>query len=127
MSHRKERAEITQALADTLKKLRQHAGMTQADLADHLDMSFQQVQKYESGFNRVAAGSLPSISRLFDVSIAQLFEGVPDLIDQSDWSEQERADFTNCERLAIKIKGLSASKRHLVNAIVNELAKTEER
>jgi len=37
---------------------RQKAGVTQNDLAEHLEVSFQQVQKYEGGTNRISAGKL---------------------------------------------------------------------
>lgn len=50
------------------------AGMSQNELGDHLGISFQQIQKYEKGKNRVGAGRLRQIADLFKVPINALFE-----------------------------------------------------
>jgi transcriptional regulator with XRE-family HTH domain len=47
--------------------------MSQTDLANKLGVSFQQVQKYEKGVNRVGAGRLPLIAEIFNVPISALF------------------------------------------------------
>jgi transcriptional regulator with XRE-family HTH domain len=44
-------------------------GMTQTDLGDALGLTFQQVQKYERGANRIGAGRLYDLARVLDVSI----------------------------------------------------------
>lgn len=49
--------------------------MSQTDLAGRLGVSFQQVQKYEKGTNRVGAGRLPRIAEIFGVPVGALFEG----------------------------------------------------
>jgi DNA-binding XRE family transcriptional regulator len=49
-------------------------GLTQQDLAKTLGVSFQQVQKYEIGLNRVSAARLFEICDVLDVSIASMFE-----------------------------------------------------
>ena len=45
-----------------IRRLREHAGITQEAMADEIGISYQQVQKYERGQNRI------SISRLFDIA-----------------------------------------------------------
>jgi transcriptional regulator with XRE-family HTH domain len=52
-------------------------GMTQTKLGDALGLTFQQVQKYESGTNRVSASRLYDLSRVLDVSIEHFFEDMP--------------------------------------------------
>ena len=52
-------------------------GMTQTDLADALGLTFQQVQKYESGKNRISASRLCDLCRVLDVSINYFFEDMP--------------------------------------------------
>ncbi len=52
-------------------------GMTQTMLADGLDLTFQQVQKYERGTNRISAGRLYDLSRVLDVPIEYFFEDMP--------------------------------------------------
>ncbi|MGF1456159.1 MAG: helix-turn-helix domain-containing protein [Alphaproteobacteria bacterium] len=53
--------------------------LSQERLADLLGLTFQQIQKYENGSNRVTAGRLCQIARVCGVPIARLFSGVPDL------------------------------------------------
>jgi len=52
------------------------AGMSQSTLARALGLSFQQVQKYESGANRISASKLYDAANLLGVSIATLYEGL---------------------------------------------------
>ncbi len=49
-------------------------GMTQTRLGEELGMSFQQVQKYERGANRISASRLYDLSWVLDVSIEHFFE-----------------------------------------------------
>jgi len=48
-------------------------GMSQTDLADRIGITFQQVQKYEKGVNRVGAGRLTRIAEVLGVPVAFLF------------------------------------------------------
>jgi transcriptional regulator with XRE-family HTH domain len=48
--------------------------MSQADLGEKLGVTFQQIQKYESGRNRVSAARLFEICEALDVSLASMFE-----------------------------------------------------
>jgi transcriptional regulator with XRE-family HTH domain len=50
------------------------AGMSQNELGDHLGISFQQIQKYEKGKNRVGAGRLRQMADVFKVPVNALFE-----------------------------------------------------
>src|SRR5476649_1240212 len=50
-------------------------GMSQEKLGDLLGLTFQQVQKYEKGVNRVGAGRLYEISRILSVPIEFFYEG----------------------------------------------------
>ena len=51
--------------------------MSQTDLGDALGLTFQQVQKYEKGTNRVGASRLQHISQILQVPVAFFFEGAP--------------------------------------------------
>lgn len=51
-------------------------GMTQEQLASALGISYQQVQKYETGANRVSAGRLFEIGQRLDIDIGYFFEGL---------------------------------------------------
>ena len=52
-------------------------GLSQEKLADHVGLTFQQVQKYERGANRMGASRLFQFARLLDVEIAYFFEDLP--------------------------------------------------
>ncbi len=52
---------------------RKSAGMTLQVLADKLGIAYQQLQKYETGVNRVGAGRLMEIAEILDIPISNLF------------------------------------------------------
>ena len=51
-------------------------GMTQQQLAEKVGIKFQQIQKYETGMNRVSASRLYEIARTLDVPVSHFFEGL---------------------------------------------------
>ena len=71
-----------------LKQIRSLRRMSQTDVARRLKLSFQQIQKYEIGSNRVAASRLFELSRILDVPTSYFFEGIEDVdtANQSDKS-----------------------------------------
>jgi transcriptional regulator with XRE-family HTH domain len=58
---------------------RMMAGMSQGKLGDALGLTFQQVQKYENGANRISASRLQHISHILNVPISLFFEGAPNV------------------------------------------------
>ncbi|MCL6653818.1 transcriptional regulator [Agrobacterium rubi] len=62
-------------------------GLSQEKLGDGLGITFQQVQKYEKGTNRVGASRLQHISELLDVHISYFFEGSPGSADDKPLAE----------------------------------------
>jgi transcriptional regulator with XRE-family HTH domain len=59
-----------------LRAARLEAGKSQTDVAEALGITFQQVQKYEKSTNRISAGKLHELSRLFDVPVQFFFDGM---------------------------------------------------
>jgi transcriptional regulator with XRE-family HTH domain len=57
-----------------LRTLRMMMGFSQEKLGDHLGITFQQIQKYESGKNRISASRLLEATRLLKVPVAYFFE-----------------------------------------------------
>jgi transcriptional regulator with XRE-family HTH domain len=55
-------------------------GMSQEKLGDALGLTFQQVQKYERGVNRIGASRLFDLSRVLDVPIGFFFDDMPDAL-----------------------------------------------
>ncbi|WP_298858325.1 helix-turn-helix transcriptional regulator [uncultured Sulfitobacter sp.] len=61
-----------------LKEIRTIRRYSQTDVAQRLGLSFQQIQKYEIGSNRIAASRLFELTQIFDVSPSYFFEGLSD-------------------------------------------------
>jgi transcriptional regulator with XRE-family HTH domain len=57
-----------------IRVFRTHRGLSQSDLAEKIGVAFQQVQKYESGANRVGASRLSRIAAALGIAIGELFE-----------------------------------------------------
>ena len=58
-----------------IRARRMAKGMSQTELGDLLGVTFQQVQKYEKGVNRVGAGRLVRVAEALDVSVSFFFGG----------------------------------------------------
>lgn len=71
-------SEIDMALGRRLRALRQARGLSQTAVADHLGITFQQVQKYENGTNRISVATLIGACRLLTVSPAEFLDGLTD-------------------------------------------------
>lgn len=63
---------IDVAVGHRIRVRRKWLGISQSTLADHLGVSFQQVQKYERGANRVSASMLVKIAQKLDTSVGEL-------------------------------------------------------
>jgi transcriptional regulator with XRE-family HTH domain len=60
-----------------VRNRRLELGMSQGNLGSALGLTFQQVQKYEKGTNRLGASRLQHVSSILKVPIAYFFEGTP--------------------------------------------------
>jgi transcriptional regulator with XRE-family HTH domain len=65
-----------------LREVRIMRGLTQTQLGERLGISFQQVQKYEKGTNRIGSSRLWDMCGILDVPVSFFFEGLAD--DKSD-------------------------------------------
>ncbi|KRR06263.1 hypothetical protein CQ12_11855 [Bradyrhizobium jicamae] len=59
-----------------IRMFRINRGMSQAMLAERIGITFQQLQKYERGVNRVGASRLSHIASVLGISVGELFESV---------------------------------------------------
>ncbi len=59
-----------------VKARRTLIGMSQEELGNHVGLTFQQIQKYEKGMNRIAASRLWHFSRILGQPISWFFEGI---------------------------------------------------
>jgi transcriptional regulator with XRE-family HTH domain len=114
-------------------------GMSQEKLGEALSLTFQQVQKYEKGTNRIGASRLQQISKILNVPPAYFFDGAPSFDESGDKTLHSAAaesssayvvDFLstteglNLNRSFAKIQDPKIRKR--VVDLVNALAGDEE-
>jgi len=95
-----------------IKSARLTAGLTQEELASKIGTSFQQLQKYESGRNRISA------SRLFDLAAA-LRLPVSYFFNQDSHNHPTLDNKT--AKMAAKFQGLPEDKQALVLKLIKEL------
>lgn len=62
---------------------RTYLGLSQERLANSLGLTFQQIQKYERGVNRISASKLFELAVLLDVPVGFFFEGAEDALDRA--------------------------------------------
>src|SRR3979490_1626560 len=67
---------IDKHVGSRVRLRRMMLGMSQTNVADALGLTFQQVQKYEKGTNRISASRLQHISHFLQVPVAFFFEGL---------------------------------------------------
>lgn len=82
MSTKRHTNEIDYYIGKNLRALRAQRGFSQGDLANVLNVTFQQIQKYELGTNRLSAASLYKLALHFKVSIDSFFVGRGDTPDK---------------------------------------------
>lgn len=59
-------------------------GLTQQQLAERVGIRFQQIQKYETGENRLSASRLWDIAKVLEVPVSYFFEGLDEIADAED-------------------------------------------
>ena len=107
---------IDRYVGNKIKTARKLRKMTQTDLAQTIDVSYQQIQKYEKGDNRVSASMMYMIAQAINVPLAYFYEGLerPNSNDLAEFDAQEL-------NLIRQYRQLPADRRHAVNKIVNSL------
>ena len=68
---------IDKHVGSRVRMRRMMLGMSQEKLGNNLGLTFQQVQKYEKGTNRIGASRLQQISHILQVPVSFFFEGAP--------------------------------------------------
>ena len=87
---------IDKHVGQQLRSRRTLMGLSQERLADAIGVTFQQVQKYERGTNRVSASRLYSFSKILDVSIDYFYAGIENIGSENiniGMSDNDQGDF----------------------------------
>ena len=81
MSENKIPSGIDRIVGQRLRWRRRELKLTQEQLGEKLGLTFQQVQKYEKGVNRISAGRLFEMAQVLTIPITYFYEGVDDLVE----------------------------------------------
>ena len=80
--------DVDRHVGSRVRKRRVAMGMSQEKLGDALGLTFQQVQKYEKGTNRISASRLQQISTILGVTIDWLYGGLGDAAGTDGFAEK---------------------------------------
>ena len=72
-------------IGDRIRGRRTMLGMSQTELGAAVDLTFQQIQKYERGINRVSASTMEKLAGALGVSITYFFDGPPARQRSGSW------------------------------------------
>ena len=107
---------------------RQVMKMSQEKLGDQLGVTFQQVQKYERGANRVGASRLWKMSQVMDVPVGFCFDGLGQIGATTEFAEDDQLpivyDFINSTDGVSLAKAVSQIKNKAVRRQILELARS---
>lgn len=112
-------------------------GMSQEKLGDALKLTFQQVQKYEKGTNRIGASRLQQIAHFLQVPVSFFFEGAPDFPGSAPSGMSEAPSPTYVSDFLATSDGLALTKsfmrikdaklRRRIVDLVSQIAGEDER
>jgi transcriptional regulator with XRE-family HTH domain len=85
-------------------------GMSQEKLGEALGVTFQQVQKYEKGANRIGAGRLQDIAKVLDMSPSFFFEDAPTSSSETPGGFSERPSSAYVVDFLSTVEGLQLNK-----------------
>jgi transcriptional regulator with XRE-family HTH domain len=76
MTAKQNTADIESLIGERIRSRRIQVGMSRQELGKALGVTFQQIQKYEKGSNRVSYGGLLKIAEALECNVMQFFEGL---------------------------------------------------
>ena len=112
-------------LGNKLKLRRLALGLTQTKVAKAINVTFQQIQKYEKGTNGVSSNRLMQLAQFLKVPIIYFFEDFKDFKDLSSSNETLNDDL-NYSFLSRTFSSLSKSQKEKILQILNNVSKFEK-
>src|ERR1700710_3154299 len=100
---------IDKHVGSRVRMRRMMLGMSQEKLGKKLGLTFQQVQKYEKGTNRIGASRLHQISEILGIPVSFMFEDLP--------GQKSRASEHNLPKYLVAFMGVAQGRR-LIEAVV---------
>lgn len=134
MAEKKKPNPIDVHVGSRVRLRRTMLGISQEKLGEHLGITFQQIQKYEKGANRIGASRLQEIARVLNTPVAFFFEDAPGTAAgaATGFAETESADYVvdflssteglQLNRAFVKIKDAKVRKKiiEMVRALSGE-------
>ena len=112
-------------LGRKLRMRRLSLGLTQTKVANAINVTFQQIQKYEKGTNGVSSNRLMQLSQFLKVPIIYFFEDFRDFKDLSS-SETTDSEDLNYSFLSRTFASLSKTQKDKILQILNNTSKLEK-
>ena len=112
-------------LGKKLRIRRLSLGLTQTKVAQAINVTFQQIQKYEKGTNGVSSNRLMQLSQFLKVPIIYFFEDFKDFKDLSSDNETLNEDL-NYSFLSRTFSSLSKPQKEKILQILNNVSKFEK-
>ena len=118
--------QIDRHIGVKIQELRLAHGMSRQDLGGHIEVTHQQLQKYEMGINRVSAGRLALIAQCLGTSVSTFYEG----LDSKLSSVKSDIDLNQNQRMCIEVSRnflriKNPDHKDAINSLVRILAKSE--
>ncbi len=101
-----------------IRERRVSLGMSQTDIGEYLGLTFQQIQKYERGANRISASKLWALSHFLEVSVEWFFEG----LGKASKGRKDVMTRPEAHQLARNYSACPASTRKRLLALIRETA-----
>lgn len=115
------------ALGLRIRQRRKALGVSQTALADTIGLTFQQIQKYERGFNRVSFSRLVDIAHALDCRVVDLIGDLDDAAAPNPLFRQDTAHLreSGAPELLAAYAAAPASLRKVLLKLVTEIAKDQ--
>ena len=121
-------------VGNRIRMRRQFTGMSQEKLGELLGITFQQVQKYEKGSNRISASRLYLTAKVLGVPVQFFFDDVPGIENRDGFGEAREEDtvlssLMNAEGVVLAKafrEASSAGKRKLIATIARLIAESKD-
>lgn len=118
--------QIDRYIGSKIQELRLAHGMSRQDLGDLIEVTHQQLQKYEMGINRVSAGRLAFIAKYLNTNVSTFYEG----LDSSLKASESDVDLNQSQRMCIEVSRnfmriKNPEHKEAVNSLVRILARSE--
>jgi len=106
-----------------IRMQRNFVGLSQEKLGERLGITFQQIQKYEKGANRVGASRLQALADILGVQVNFFFEGLRHETEQSGFAEAPRVEYCSSHEANQLIRAFARIKDSKIRRQILDLAK----